>query len=229
MNEINRIREIYKDRDIGGKSNLYAWHHSYEHYFDAMKKRMVSIALHSAFGDSIDELDVLDVGCGSGDFLRTLISWGSAPEKLVGTEFLANRLEQAEAMSPDGIKWHLGEINSEIGGVFDLVSAHTVFSSVLDDDVRKSLAMDMWDKIKPNGWLMVFDFRYNNPYNSNVRKVTRQELKQLWPHSKEQFIQTGLLAPPLSRRIIKNNYGGAELLTALFPFLRSHFIYMARK
>jgi len=73
---------------------------------------------------------------------------------------------------------------------------------------------------------MVFDFRYNNPYNNNVRKVTRQELKQLWPHSKEQFIQTGLLALPF---ISKNNYGCAELLTALFPFLRSHFIYMARK
>ena len=48
-------------------------------------------------------------------------------------------------------------------------------------------------------------------------------------HSKEQFIQTGLLAPPLSRRIIKNNFWFAELLTALFPFTRTHFIYMARK
>ena len=229
MDEMNRIREIYKARDLGGKRNLYAWHHPYEHYFNAMKQRMISAALHFAYGGSIAELEVLDVGCGTGDFLRTLISWGGDPENLVGTDFLPDGLEQARAMSPAGIKWHLGEINYEIGGAFDLVSAHTVFSSILDNDVRKSLALDMWNKIKPNGWLMVFDFRYNTPYNDNVRKVSRKELNQLWPHSKEQFIQTGLLVPPLSRRIIKNNFWFAELLTVLFPFTRTHFIYMARK
>ena len=26
MNEMNRIREIYKARDLGGKRDLYAWH-----------------------------------------------------------------------------------------------------------------------------------------------------------------------------------------------------------
>ena len=56
-------------------------------------------------------------------------------------------------MSPAGIKWHLGEINSEIEGAFDLVSAQTLvrFYTMLE------ITGQIWDKMSQ--W-MVNDFRF---------------------------------------------------------------------
>lgn len=86
----------------------------------------------------------------------------------------------------------------------------------------------MWDKVCVGGWIMVFDFRYNNPSNPDVRKVTRQELDSWWPDSEKIYL-TGILAPPLARKIIGKSCLVAELLALLFPFLRSHFVYMVKK
>jgi hypothetical protein len=74
---------------------------------------------------------------------------------------------------------------------------------------------------------MVQDFRYNNPRNPNVRKVTRAELGRLWP-GRQSHYRTTLLAPPLGRAVARAPYLLQDML-ALVPPLRSHFVYMARK
>ena len=219
---------MYAERDKQGLKNRYTWHQPDVRYQEAIKWRMLSTALRMAIGENIADKSWLDVGCGSGSFLRLLVEWGAAPDKLLGTEFLDDRLERARTISPAGIRWHLGGLDFDGGDGFDLVSAHTVFSSVLDNGERQELANAMWEKVRPGGWLLIFDFRYNNPRNPNVRKVTQKELEKWWPASDRLFC-TGLLAPPLARLLIKQNYILAEILTSIFPFLRSHFVFMARK
>jgi hypothetical protein len=86
----------------------------------------------------------------------------------------------------------------------------------------------MWRAVKPGGWCMVFDFRYDNPRNPNVRKVTAAELRQYWPADQHHY-RTVMLAPPIARRLARAPYLATELLAALLPVLRSHFIFMARK
>jgi SAM-dependent methyltransferase len=226
--EAQRIRSIYAARDKECKRSLYSWELSDARYADAIKKRILSQALPKTVGSDLSDLKVLDVGCGIGSFLRTLIEWGAYPENLVGTEFLDDRLTQAAIKSPEKIKWHNGDLNFCENEYFDLVSAHTVFTSILDEDAREALASEMWEKVKPGGWILIFDFRYNNPSNSNVKKLTRSEMMKWWP-SKTVYYTTGLLAPPLARRFIGKNYFLAEFLTLAFPFLRSHFVYMVQK
>jgi SAM-dependent methyltransferase len=126
-------------------------------------------------------LRVLNVGCGNGKFLRQLIDWGADPANLTGTELLPDRLDTARRNTAGDVRWHLGELDSLPDGSFDLVSAHTVFSSILDDAARQRLANGMWRRLRPGGWCLVFDFRYNNPRNRQVRSVTRSELAGLWP------------------------------------------------
>jgi SAM-dependent methyltransferase len=228
MNEMNRIRDVYTERDKNGKRMLYDWHNLCALYQSAVKERMFSNMLKKSIGEDVTSLQVLDVGCGEGAFLRKLIEWGAKPKNLVGSEFLEDRLLRAASISPNGVHWHLGGLDFDNDSLFDLVSAHTVFTSILNDEDRASLANEMWEKVKPGGWIMIFDFRYNNPSNSDVRKLTRKEMIKWWP-SNQSFYQSGLLAPPLSRRLVGNNYFVAEFLTLLLPFLRSHFVYMARK
>jgi SAM-dependent methyltransferase len=224
--EFIRINRIYADRNKSGKCGKYSWYTAHASYRQSIKIRMFSKALRYAFDNNISNVKALDIGCGTGHFLRQLIEWGGVPSNLIGVDFIDTRLKMAEKISPLGVSWHLGELNSK--KEFNLVSAHTVFSSILADSARQSLADKMWGKVCKGGWIMVYDFRYNNPFNLDVRKVTLKELKKWWPDG-NYFLSIDMLAPPIARYLIGKNYFFAELLIMIFPFLRSHFVYMVQK
>jgi SAM-dependent methyltransferase len=184
--------------------------------------------LSSTVGSDLSTVEVLDVGCGTGGFLRQLIDWGALPANLTGTELQKDRLDHARRCTAPGVQWHLGTLDAMPPAGFDLVTAQTVFSSVLDPALRRELAAQMWRALRPGGWCLVFDFRYDNPRNRNVRKVTRAELESWWSGSGERY-RSLVLAPPIHRVLAGAPWLVCELLTAVAPILRSHFMYVVRK
>lgn len=223
-----RICSVYRHRRHGATIAQYAWHRAEVLQQTAVRSRILAPLLVKALGADLSSAHILDVGCGSGAFLRQLISWGADPAKLTGTEFQQERLDYARRHTAAGVHWHLGGLNLTSADSVDLVSAETVFSSILDPELRHHLASEMWRITKPGGWCMIYDFRYDNPHNKNVRKLTRTELRSYWCAGEIRY-RTLLLAPPIARRLAWCPHPVTELLTTLFPFLRSHFIYMARK
>ena len=201
MSDQTKIQSVYSQRDISS-SDLYTWHRPEVRQWEGEKLSLVASLLLNTLGSDLHKANIMDVGCGTGSFLRTLVEWGAQPSNLLGTEFLHDRLDTAVIRSPSGIRWHLGKLNDVQIGNFDLVSTHTVFSSVIEDYDRIELANDMWRFLKPGGWILVFDFRYNNPSNKDVRKVTRNELVDFWPKGVNSLYQTLLLAPPLARILV---------------------------
>lgn len=228
QNEQERIRRVYQSWLAGDRHAAYAWHLPEIMDQVSAQWRVTGSMLASTVGPDLRKLSVVDVGCGSGGFLRQLINWGADPRRLTGTEFLPDRLDLAQQRSAPGIRWHLGGLDSFPGASVDLATANTVFSSVLDNGARAALAAEMWRIVAPGGWCMVFDFRYNNPRNSNVRKVSAAELRRHWPAAHERY-RSLLLAPPLARRLARMPRIVSEILTAVAPPLRSHFVYMAQK
>jgi len=226
--EQERIARVYRQWHGGGALPRYAWHRPEVLQQSAARARVFAAMFGKTVGLDVKALRVLDVGCGSGNFLRQLIDWGAQPANLTGTELLPERLDTARRTMSGEVHWHLGGLDALADGGFDLVTAHTVFSSILDDATRRTLATDMWRKLRPGGWAMMFDFRYDNPRNHNVRKVTRAELHRLWPAARHCH-RTLLLAPPLARLLNGLPYLVPEALGALVPPLRSHFVFMARK
>lgn len=225
--EVGRIAEVYAKRDV--KSGLYAWSRPEVIEQEYNKVCVMSSVMFNVFGEDLSCIRALDVGCGEGDFLRKLIEWGVPASELTGLELLHDRLEMARAKSPSGIRWHHGTLDG-LGEdeVYDLISTHTVFSSILDDKIREALAREMWRRLKPGGWIMVFDMRVNNPKNSDIRKVTKQEMKDWW-HCEDSMYRTLILAPPLARRMTRLFPVFSHALSSWFPFLRTHFIYMCQK
>lgn len=228
QSEQDRIRAVYHAWHGGKPVPEYAWHRPEVLAQVAAQNRVIGQLLASTIGPDLSNVRALDVGCGTGRFVRELIGWGANPANLAGTEYQEDRLAAARQRTAAGVLWHLGDLDFAAPHTFDLVAANTVFSSILDDDTSSALAREMWRVLKPGGWCMIFDFRFNNPANSNVRKVTRRQLESYWPASSLHY-RTLQLAPPIARRLARAPRLVSELLVTLVPVLRSHFVYMARK
>jgi SAM-dependent methyltransferase len=226
--EQDRIARVYRGWHGGAALARYAWHRPDIVFQHAMRTRALSRLLSSTVGTDLGKVRVIDVGCGTGSFLRQLIDWGATPGHLTGTELQQDRLDLARPRSAPDVHWHCGPLSALPAANADLVSANTVISSVLEPDLRQRLAADMWRVLKPGGWCLVFDFRYNNPRNPHVRKVTRAELDSYWPGTRRHY-QTLLLAPPVGRALAGLPVLVTETLAALAPPLRSHFMYMVQK
>ena len=226
--ERERINHVYRQWHGGAGLSRYAWHRPEVQRQEAERMRALADLLPATIGTDLSALRAIDVGCGHGRFLRQLIDWGATPSRLAGTELQRDRLDAARQNTAPGVHWHLGSLDTFPSDAADLVSAHTVFSSILEEDMRRALAAQMWRVLRPGGWALIFDFRYANPGNSQVRKVTDVELLRFWPTDIRHY-RTLVLAPPVGRLMSRLPRLLPEALVCLVPMLRSHFIYMAQK
>jgi ubiquinone/menaquinone biosynthesis C-methylase UbiE len=175
-----------------------------------------------------NEARVLDVGCGEGKEVMRFVDWGTRPGRITGADLLAPRIRAAHERYPeatfvrcDGTQLPFPDAS------FTVVCAITLFSSVLDDGIRESIANEMDRVLEPGGIVLWYDMRIRNYGNRQVRPVPRRELERLFPHF-ATTVKTITLIPPLARKL-----GGlASVLypaLAAVPVLRSHHIAILRK
>ncbi len=74
---------------------------------------------------------------------------------------------------------------------------------------------------------MWYDFKYNNPKNPNVRKVTKKELRELFPRLSGE-VKSVTLAPAITRLVAPVSWTLATALSAV-PLLRTHLIAVLGK
>jgi SAM-dependent methyltransferase len=165
----------------------------------------------------------LEVGYGSLGWLTQLISWGVRESGLHGIELDATRAAKARAILP-AADLRIGDAvelpwDNE---TFRFVIASTLFTSVLDLNVRRLIADEITRVLAPGGALLWYDFAYNNPRNPNVRGIGRAELKKIFP-ALQGKIKTVTLAPPLTRLIAPRWWTLATFLETI-PLLRTHLV-----
>lgn len=172
---------------------------------------------------------ILEIGCGTGSNLLDLIRLGAAPENLTDNDLLEHRLKAAQKRLPAGVRLFCCEASTLHlpRESFDIVLQSTVFTSILDDALRKRVAQRMWEVAKPGGFILWYDFIHANPYNRDVRAVSVREMKRLFPEASYQICKTTLF-PFLSERITRHVFFPYTLLNA-FPFLRMHILCLMQK
>lgn len=166
---------------------------------------------------------ILDIGCGHGGVLASLIDLGAQPHNLYGIDLLPERIEAARRAYPN-IHFSCG--NAEHldfpDALFDLVLLFTVLSSILDDRMAHNLANEVRRVLKPGGAVLWYDFRYNNPWNPHVRGMTKNHIGRFFPGF-EMHLRTITLLPPLARRLGRLTPVLYPLLAAIPP-LRTHYL-----
>jgi ubiquinone/menaquinone biosynthesis C-methylase UbiE len=188
-------------------------------------------AFQRAGFSGIATIEVLDVGCYTGQWLRMLLEWGASPSKLHGVDLLEESISKAEILSPAEVDlrvsngWPLPYQDA----LMDVCAVSTVFSSILDPEARLALAKEIDRVVRTNGWVMVFDFTISDPRNPDTIGINRREICKLFP--KLNLVKTYplIFAPPLLRKFPSNLLWLAHALEIILPFLCTHRLYLLNK
>jgi SAM-dependent methyltransferase len=220
--ERQRLRVEYQRR-AQINSDLYSPWQPAEIFFKSGRKAVAAAMLNEARVFPRTGARCLEVGCGSGGWLADLISWGVRDSDLHGIDIDPVRIRRAKEI------WSAADLR--VGdaadlpwddGTFSLVISSTVFTSVLDHDVRALIANEIIRVLAPGGALLWYDFAFDNPQNAQVRGIGRREIRKLFVQLAGN-IRSVTLAPPLARLIVPRSWALATLLEAI-PFLRTHLL-----
>jgi SAM-dependent methyltransferase len=155
--------------------------------------------------EGISELSqegILEVGCGNGAWLWFLRGAGASPEAVCAVDLLPPRIEEARRKCAKGTtlrREDASQLSFETES-FDFLLARTACCSILVDHLRGLLAREMLRVLGRGGRLLWYDVHGNNPRNPDVRRVTRDESKDLFPH-RSVTLPRITLAPPLSQAV----------------------------
>jgi len=222
-----RIRTVYAKRPRNDAR--YAWL-SPGHLFimQERERRLLTLLRRHGFA-CLDTYKILEIGCGTGYWLREFIKWGARPENITGVDLLSDRVIEAKKLCPEAVQIHCGSAAQLAfsSDTFDLVLQSTVFTSVLDASMKQQMASEMLRVVKRDGLILWYDYWVNNPWNADVRGVKRQEIAQFFPGCLIE-LQRITLAPPLVRRLAPYSWLACYLLGQV-PWLCTHYLGVIRQ
>ena len=221
-----RIRAIYAKRQRDGR---YSWF-SPGHLFLIQERehQLLAILKRHRF-ERLDTKKILEIGCGTGYWLREFIKWGGRPENIFGIDLLPDRIAEARHLCPEAVVIHCGNAAKlEFpDSTFDLVLQSTVFTSILDPEMRQQIASEMFRVVKRDGLILWYDYHVNNPWNPDLRGVKKREIYQLFPSCRIELRRI-TLPPPLTRVLAPYSWLLCYFLEKI-PFLCTQYIGVIRK
>ena len=190
--------------------------------FQQRQRAVLSILREAGFFP-LKDFDILEIGCGTGYVLLECLAYGAVTNRVHGVDLALGKVVQACDRLPlmplscaDGRRLPYGN------GKFDLVLQNTVFSSVLDQEIRRELAREMLRVLNPErGMILWYDF-WLNPTNAQTRGIRPKEIRSLFPGCAFEFRRV-TLAPPIARKIVPFSWVAAFTLEKL-RLLNSHYL-----
>jgi ubiquinone/menaquinone biosynthesis C-methylase UbiE len=227
--ESARIREVYRLRESNIPKDRYSLFKE-ENLLTHLDLQCEILRLFKRFERiSLETEKILDVGCGRAYWLRQMIQWGAQPENLFGIDLMPERLQDGEKLCPPQVSLECGDAShlDFPDACLTMVLQFTVFTSILDDVMKKHIAAEISRVLKPGGALLWYDYFVSNPSNPNVRGVSRKEIVRLFP-AFSIFLKRVTLAPPITRVVAPVSTAVYRLLSSLPP-LRTHYLGFLQK
>lgn len=221
-----RIQAAFARRQDDGR---YSWF-SPGHLFmvQGLERRLLALLKRQGC-EPLDAKKILEVGCGTGYWLREFMKWGARPEHLVGIDLLSDRIAEAQRLCPPAIDIRCGSAAALAfpNETFDLVLQSTVFTSILDFELQRQIASEMLRVVKEQGFILWYDYHVDNVRNPDVRGVKKREIHRLFPGCRIALRRI-TLAPPLARLIAPHSWLACYLLEKV-PLLCTHYLGVIRK
>jgi ubiquinone/menaquinone biosynthesis C-methylase UbiE len=228
-NEIERLRQKYATQyNPDPQDRNYIWHplNPVSIYYRQAQERAIS-DLFREIDLSLTQLHVLDIGCGTGGLLRFLASLGMPPDQLNGIDLMHYRITTARQLAPPGMSLVVGNAGTlpYPEKCFDLVVQFTVFSSILDTQLRQLIATEMMRVLKTGGCILWYDMSKSR--DSTLHILPIPAIRLLFPGMK--ILHTQALHPIYATRILR--YG--RFITLLWEILpgipKTHYLILLQK
>lgn len=164
----------------------------------------------------------LDLGCGPGD-LADLVRSKLSEVSWTGVDLLPEAIAEARALRP-WATWIEASVDRLplADRAFDVVVASTLFSSLPTPSLESDVAAEIARVLRPGGWLIWYDLRYDNPRNPHVHGITADAFARLFPTWRSELGSMTVL-PPLARRLGRFTPAAYPVLE-MIPPLRSHLV-----
>jgi SAM-dependent methyltransferase len=228
--ELERIRAEYerRSREVPGEN----W--KVRLFVRQLRERVLLAELARASSLPLGERRVLDVGCGTGQWLADFETWGARRANLAGIELQPDSAERARArLAPAGPAGGQADIRDGSAdalpwadGTFQVVLQATMLSSIVDQALRRRVADEMRRVLAPDGVIVSYDMRVGNPRNPAVRSVTKRDLAGLFG-GLDLRVRRVTLALPVSRRVVGASWTAAAALERASLF-NTHLLAILR-
>jgi ubiquinone/menaquinone biosynthesis C-methylase UbiE len=204
QSEMDRISQEYivRDQDLNTndwKKSIYHPRNTLGNLFQEHNRENLIKAINYLDID-LDELKILDFGCGDGYWLRMMVELGANPENLTGIDLSNNRINIARYKNP-AIQWiHSQQVALPIPSASqDIVMQIVVFSSILNLELAKLLAREMFRLTKVGGYILWID--HKRSLSEKLSGYTTDQVLDFFPHSK--IVYSKLVHPSYFRRFHK--------------------------
>lgn len=220
--DIEDIKNVYANRKAD-ESIVKRHQNVYSNYITLEREALYSSVVRNKF-IQINNLKVLEIGAGTGANLSFFHRLGIPYSNIYANELINDRVVALKQNFPEVIVFEGNAEELNTNQKYDIVFQSTVFTSLLNDKLRFSAAKKMWNLVNEEGIILWYDFVFNNPTNLHVKKVTKKEIKHLFPKAKKYEFYKVTLAPPIGRKV-KKMYNFFNK----FKFLRTHIVAVIHK
>jgi ubiquinone/menaquinone biosynthesis C-methylase UbiE len=176
---------------------------------------------------------ILDVGCGNGSEIYLLIRLSYSPSNITGIDIQEIRVSEARKLYPQINFVHGDASKMEFdSNSFDLIYESTMFATLPDDNLSLSIAREMMRVCKPDGYILLVDWRTPNPFDRNYKALTRKRLNNLFAVGKDTNllgVYKGALVPPIGRFLSSHLPSFYFMVGKISPFLVGQVSYLLRK
>jgi len=222
-----RIKAAYAKRN--DKGYQYSFFNPGQLFMIQERERKVLQLLKIYGSADLMEKKILEVGCGTGDWLRDFIKWGATPDNLTGIDLLDYPVSEARQRCPPAVTIQSGSATELTfpNASFDIVLQSTVFTSVLDNAVKHRIASELLRVLKTKGLILWYDYHVDNPWNPDVRGIKKREIHRLFPGCTIDLRRI-TLAPPIVRQVAPFSWLVAYLLERI-SVLCTHYVGIIQK
>jgi SAM-dependent methyltransferase len=232
-----RMDRVYRQRERDVPAGRYSVFDRGALAIYQQRERAVLEGLAAVGITDLQDTKILDVGCGKGEWFVEFLRWGASPRNLLGVDLsfprcldaarrLGGRHSSCPATGPGvlvadavSLPWRRE--------AFDLVVLGTVLSSVASQVVRRAIAREVLQAVRPGGHVLLYDFLVGSPSNREVRGLRKPEILQLFTGCDVRLWRR-TLAPPLARAIGCISPVMAHFLEGL-RVLNLHYVGLIRR
>jgi ubiquinone/menaquinone biosynthesis C-methylase UbiE len=229
MDELDKIELRYKKREKNVPHDKYAL--TNPHILlkvQEIERKMIRLLRKNKMLP-LSNKRILEVGCGTGQNLIEFIRMGANPKNIIGNDLLENRINSARQLLPQDLTLISGDASTldYPNDSFDIILQSTVFTSILDDQLKIKIAERMWNLLKPGGVILWYDFIHANPYNKDVKAVSIKEIYSLFPNGGIKIKRLTLF--PFIAEYVAKRFDFPYYILNIFPFMKMHILCTIRK